>query len=124
MQRLSQVQNGNERTLTVRLLSTGFDRIELIGPEDAKIRAAGTTGFVRPIDQQDNGKYYIDCFGRSCDGATMTLVIGKADPVDMLVVGSKAGLPAIAAPLLAGRPRFAQPQYARDETLAFTRVKL
>ena len=124
VQRLSQVQNGNERTLTLRLLSTGFDRIELIGPEDAKIRAAGTTGFVRPIDQQEDGKYYIDCFGRSCDGAMMTLVIGKAEPVDLLVVGSRPGLPASGAALLTGRPQFARPQYNRDETLAFIRVKL
>jgi hypothetical protein len=124
VQRLSQVENGNERTLTVRLLSTGFDRVGLIAPEDAKIRAAGTAAFVRPIDQQEDGKYYIDCFGRSCDGAAITLVIGKADPVDMLVVGSKPGLPASAAALLAGRPQYARPQYTRDETLAFVRVKL
>ena len=51
-------------------------------------------------------------------------LIGKAAPIDLLVVGSRAGWPPDAAPLLAARPKFARPQYNRDETIAFTRAKL
>jgi hypothetical protein len=125
VQRLSEIRNGDERTLSLRLLSTGFDRIELIGPPDAKIRSAGSPGFVRPIDSAaEAGRYDIDCFGRSCDGAPLQLTIASPKPVEFIVIGSRAGLPPSAAPLLAGRPKFARPQYNRDETIAFLRVKL
>ena len=123
-QLISQVQNGSERTLVVRLNANGNDRVGLIAPEDAQIRSAGVDGFVRPIDQNETGKYWIGCFGRSCDGAVLQLTIGKPSPVEMLIVGSKAGLPPSAAPLLAARPKFARPQYNRDETIAFARLRL
>jgi|tagenome__1003787_1003787.scaffolds.fasta_scaffold20988845_6 hypothetical protein len=125
VQRLSEVRNGSERTLTLRLLAAGFDRILLIGPEDARIRAAGTPGFVRPIDSAaEEGKYSIDCFGRSCDGATLQLTIDQPEPVEFTIVGSHAGLPPSAAALVAARPKFARPQYNRDETIAFARIRL
>ncbi|MEP7130289.1 MAG: M28 family peptidase [Sphingomicrobium sp.] len=121
---VSQVQNGGERTMVVRLRANGNDRVELIAPEDSRIRSASVNGFVRPIDPNESGKYLIDCFGRSCDGAAITLVIGKTSPIEMLVIGSKAGLPPGAAPLLRATPQFARPQYNRDETIAFVRKKL
>jgi hypothetical protein len=121
---ISQVQNGSERTLVIRVTANGNDRVGLIAPEDASIESAGVDGFVRPIDRNESGKYWIDCFGRSCDGAVLQLTIGKASPVEMLVVGSQAGLPPSAAPLVAAHPKFARPQYNRDETIAFARVRL
>jgi len=121
---ISQVQNGSERSLLLRLTANGNDRVALIAPEDARIRSAGVQGFVRPIDQNESGKYLIDCFGRSCDGAVVQLTIGQTSPVEMLVVGSRAGLPPSAAPLVAARGKFARPQYNRDETIAFARIRL
>jgi hypothetical protein len=122
---LSQIRNGNERTLTLRLAANGAERIELIAPEDSKVRAAGVPDFIRPIDATaEEGKYYIDCFGRSCDGATLQLVIGQPKPVEFLILGTRAPLPPSAAPLLAARPRFARPQYNRDESIVFTRRNL
>jgi hypothetical protein len=124
VQAVSQVQNGGQRTITLRIQANGADRVSLIAPEDAKIRSAGVAGFIRPIDVHDDGKYDVDCFGRSCDSLTLTLVIDQAKPVEFLIAGSRAGLPSTAAPLLAARPRLARPQYSRDETIAFTRAKL
>ena len=124
VQRLSQVRNGDERTLRLRLLSTGFDRIELIAPADARVKAAGLPGAVRPMDQSEDGKYFIDCFGRSCDGFTLELVIGQPRLVQFLVLGGRATLPPSAAPLLAARPVYARPQYNRDETIAISRIRL
>lgn len=122
---LSQVRNGNERTLMLRLIANGSERIELIAPEDAKVRGAGMQGFVRPIDAgAEDGKYFIDCFGRSCDGAALQLTIGRQTPVEFLILGSRAPLPPSAAPLLAARPKFARPQYNRDESIAFARRNL
>jgi len=123
-QLLSQVKAGDERTLTLRLFANGNERIELIGPSDARLRSAGVEGFVRPIDHTEDGKYFIDCFGRSCDGATIQLTIGQLKPVRFLALGSKSPLPPSAAPLIASRPRFARPQYNRDESITFARVNL
>jgi hypothetical protein len=124
VQMISQVKTGGERTVTIRLAANGNDQIALIAPEDSRIRSAGTEKFVRPIDSQEEGKFSIACFGRSCDGTILTLVIGKTSPVEFLVVGSRAGLPLQAAPLLAERPKVARPQYARDATIVFNRRKL
>ncbi|HEY6049426.1 MAG TPA: M20/M25/M40 family metallo-hydrolase [Sphingomicrobium sp.] len=121
---VSQLRSGDERTITLRLTSNGAEDVELVGPPDAKIRSAGVAGFVRPIDQDEPGKYYIGCFGRSCDGVTLQLVTGRLQPIDLLVLGSSPVLPPSAAPLLQARPRFARPQYNPDESIVFIHVKL
>ena len=76
------------------------------------------------LDQNQAGKYSLTCFGRSCDGATLELTIAQPKPVDFLLIGSRGTLPVSAAPLLAARPRFSEPQYNRDESIAFTRIRL
>jgi hypothetical protein len=124
VQLVSQVHSGNERTLTVRLIANANDHVDLIAPSDAKIRSAGVDDFVRPIDEDEDGKYSIGCFGRSCDGAILEITIGKLQPVEFTVIGGKGQLPSSAAPLLAARPRFARPQYNRDESIAFVTRKL
>jgi hypothetical protein len=121
---VGQVRNGNERTLTLRILANGNEEVSLVAPEDARVRSAGVAGFVRPIDPAADGKYFISCSGRSCDGITLQLVIGKPVPVEFLVLGSRTALPPSAAPIVAARPRFARPQYNPDASIAFTRVKL
>jgi hypothetical protein len=123
VQLLSQAAAGNERTLTLRLVANGNESVSLVAPPDARVRRAGMAGFVRPIDG-DSGKYSISCFGRSCDGATVQLTIGQPKPVEFIILGGKQPLPAIAAPLIAGRPRFARPQYNRDEAIAFRTRRL
>jgi hypothetical protein len=121
---LSHVRTGNERALTLRLSLNGSEQIALVAPADSRIRSAGIGHFMRPIDQNQEGKYFISCFGRSCEGATLQLTTGQLQPIRFLVLGSKAPLPPSAAPLLAGRPPFARPQYDRDESIVFTRVNL
>jgi hypothetical protein len=121
---LGQVRNGDERTLSVQLSANGNDDVELVAPADARIRSAGVRGFVRRIDPEADGKYVIACSGRSCDGLTLHITIGKPQPVDVLLLGSRAALPPSAASLIAARPRFARPQYNPDASIAFTRVRL
>jgi hypothetical protein len=122
---MSIVRNGKQRTITLRLLSNGAERISLVAPEDARIRAAGTAGFVRPIDSTaDEGQYSVSCSGRSCDGTTLQIVTDSSRPILFILVGARSGLPRSAQPLVAARPKFARPQYAPDQTVAFSRVKL
>jgi hypothetical protein len=124
VQLLGEVRKNSQRTLTIRLSANGNERIGLIAPKDAKISSAGAPGFVRPIDEAQGGKYSVDCFGRSCDGLTLQLTTGSLKPIEFLVLGGRGQLPPSANPLLAARPKFARPQYNRDETITFARVKL
>ena len=118
-QLISQVQNGSERSLVLRLTANGNDVVELIAPEDAKIRSAGANGFVRPIDQNESGKYLIACFGRSCDGAILQLTIGKASAgrdADHRIEGGTAAFSS-AAPRRPPEIRAAAIQPRRDDRL-------
>jgi hypothetical protein len=124
VQLVSQVRNGNERTLLLRLVPNGAMHVELLAPRDAGIASAGIGDFVRPIDRTDEGKYFIDCSGRSCDEVPLQLTIDNLKPIEFLVIGSGHPLPASAIPLLGARPILARPQYAPDEGIAFARVKL
>jgi len=124
VQLVGQVQSGNERTISLRLIANGNEHVDLIAPPDARISAAGMEGFVRPIDRNESGKYYIGCFGRSCDGAILRLTIDKLQPVEFIVLGGTGTLPSSAAQILAARPGFARPQYNRDESIAFTTRRL
>jgi hypothetical protein len=124
VQLLSQARSGDERTLTLRLGANGNDEIELVAPADARIRSAGASGFARPIDPEADGKYYIGCSGRSCDGATLQLTTEQPKPIHFLLIGSSYALPPSAAPLLRARPRFARPQYNPDASIAFQPMNL
>lgn len=124
VQLVSEVRNGTERTLTLRLAMNGNDDVELIAPEDSAIRSAGVSGFVRPIDPNAKSKYYIGCSGRSCDGATLQLTMARPGPIKLLIVGTRYGLPPFAAPLLAAKPQFARPQYNPDGSVDFARLTL
>jgi hypothetical protein len=122
---VASIRNGSERTLVVRLRPNGAERMQLIAPKDARIRAAGVRGFVRPIDPAaDAGRYAISCSGRSCEGLELTIVQGRTEPTLFTLVGARSGLPPSAQPLAAARPKFARPQYAPDQIVAFTRVRL
>ena len=121
----SSVRNGRQRTISLRLRSYGAERISLVAPEGARIRAAGATGFVRPIDSgAEEGQYSVSCSGRSCDGMTLEIVTDNPSPIGFIVVGAHSGLPPSAQPLIAARPKFARPQYTPDQTVVFTHVKL
>jgi len=54
----------------------------------------------------------------------MEIVIGKAGPVEAIVLGSRPGLPASARTLLDARPRHARPQYSPDATVTMSRLRL
>ena len=113
------------RTITLVLHANGADSIGLIAPKDAEIRAAGVQGSMRPFDRSaKQQKYYLTCFGRSCDGLALKIVTGTERPIDFILVGQRSGLPESARSLVAARPENARPQYLPDQTLTFSRLKL
>jgi len=116
---------GKLRTIQLRLHANGADSIGLIADKDSDIRAAGVDGSMRPFDRSaKKQKYYLTCFGRSCDGLTLKIVAGTEKPIELTLVGVRRGLPSTAAPLVANRPKNARPQYLPDQTLTVSRIKL
>jgi len=116
---------GHPRTISVTLRANGADSVGLIAPKDADIRAAGVAGSMRPFDRSaKQQKYYLTCFGRSCDGLTLQIVTGSDKPIEFMLVGARRGLPDSARPLLAARPGNARPQYLPDQTVTFARIRL
>lgn len=122
---VSRRQAGSSRSVTLRLRSAGQDRIVLIAPADAELRAAGTGEYVRPISAESNaGRYLVSCTGRSCDGAELTLVTSKREPIELLVAGIRFALPQQARALVAARPEHARPQYSPDQSVTLARLKI
>jgi hypothetical protein len=121
---LGNERRGKLRTVTVRLRPNGAESVTLIAGKDSKIVSAGSGGFVEPISPDSTGKYYLTCFGRSCDNAKIQFTTSDARPIAFTLVGSRRGLPAIARPLLEQRPRFARAQYSPDSTLTISRIAL
>jgi hypothetical protein len=115
------VQGG--RRLRIRLAANGAEAVALIAQRGANLRAAGTATSLRHFGD-DQAHYYLRCAGRACDGAEFDLVLGGNQPVDFTIVGTRAGLPAQAAPLVRARPELARPQYGPDSTIAIGRVRL
>jgi hypothetical protein len=115
---------GRTRTINLVLHPNGADSVGLIAPKDADIRAAGVDGSIRPFDRSaKKQKYYLTCFGRSCDGLTLHIVSGSDKPIEFMLVGARSVLPDSARPLLAARPQNARPQYLPDQTLSFSRIR-
>ena len=52
------------------------------------------------------------------------LLVGSAQPIDAMLIGSRRGLPPSAAPLLQARPADARPQYVPDGSYTLAPVRL
>ena len=116
------VQGG--RRLSLRLRSNGAESVSLIAPAAAALRQAGSRAFLQPFAAGGaDERYVVRCAGRSCDGAVIDLVVGQAEPVEFTLVGTRAGLPPQAAPLIRARPALARPQYAPDSTIALAKAR-
>jgi hypothetical protein len=124
IQLLGSTARGKLRTVTFRIEANGAASVTLIGPGDARIIAAGASGFVRPIDRSARDEYYLVCAGRTCDGATMEVSSSAPGRIAFTLVGSSPGLPKIAGPLSEQRPKFARPQYSPDSILTISRIAI
>jgi hypothetical protein len=113
------------RHLRFRIAANGAESITLIAPPDARLQAAGVgASFPRFARGADTDKYYLRCIGRACDGAMLDVLVGGTGPVDFTVIGSRAGLPAVAEPLVRARPATARAQYGPDATITVGRIRL
>jgi peptidase M28-like protein len=122
---VAEARRGDTRRLRLRLAANGAESIALIAPAGARLRSAGTGAFLRRFGRGGaEAKYVLRCAGRACDGAELDIVAGAPGPIDFTIVGTRAGLPAVAAPLVRARPATAQAQYGPDATIAIGRIRL
>ncbi|MGQ0589575.1 MAG: M20/M25/M40 family metallo-hydrolase [Sphingosinicella sp.] len=113
---------GEQRRVRLRLATNGAEAVTLIAPRET--RASFVFGDDERMGAGPEERAIWRCIGRSCDGATVDVVVTRADPVELIVVGSRSGLPAEASPLVAARPANARPQYGADSTIAIDRLRL
>ncbi len=123
--RIGETRDGESRRLRLRLAANDAQTVSLVAPPQAMLTAAGAPGFLRPFGTgAADDRWTLRCVGRSCDGAELDLVTREAGPIELIVVGSRPGLPEAGAPLFAARPATARPQYAPDSTISFARLRL
>jgi hypothetical protein len=109
----------------LRLRMNGAETIALIAPASASLRSAGVEGFIRPLTPgAGDGRSFIRCAGRACDGALLDVILARAEAVDFTIVGTRPGLPTEAAALARARPARARAQYGPDSTITIGRVRL
>jgi hypothetical protein len=120
---ISQSRQEGSRTIRLRLRTNGAAAVSLRASADARILAGGVGTSTQPLSAP-TGSYSINCSGRSCEGAEMTLRIGGKEPVMVTLVGVRPGLPPQGKALLSGRPAFAQPQYGTDQTITVGRLRI
>jgi hypothetical protein len=113
------------RLLTLRLAANGAQTILVRAKPEAgflAVRAgARAVRFGRGGSKED---LVLRCFGRSCDGLRIELLVAATSPVEATIMGIRPGLPAAAAPLIQARPALAAPQYSPDSTIAVGKVRL
>ncbi|MBA3676203.1 MAG: M20/M25/M40 family metallo-hydrolase [Sphingosinicella sp.] len=113
------------RVVTLRIEAHGADSVTLHAPPDASLLAASMSGSTRTFGKgAPKDPYYLRCHGRSCDGQTVRILIRGNKPVQLIVLGTRFGLPAAAGALVKARPSHAAPQYAPDSTIGFRRARI
>jgi hypothetical protein len=118
-------QEPRARRLTFRISMNGSESVTIRAPADAPVQRAGVPGALKTFGRGPvTSPYQLRCYGRSCDGLTMEMVVGAADPVELTLIGTRTGLPPEAQPLIAARPENSRPQYTPDATYTVRRVRL
>jgi hypothetical protein len=114
------------RRLALRIGANGYHGIALRAPPGALIAAASVNGSGRRFGQPAKPKepFQLRCEGRSCDEMVVELLVRDREKLDWTLIGTRAGLPPEAAPLVAARPRNAAPQYTPDASIAMARLRL
>lgn len=118
-------QEGAQRRLRIVLSAGGANSVAIRFPREAKVLALGLPGATAPIpENEEPDKPLLRCTGRSCEGLQIEVVLGTRMPVDAEIFSTAFGLPGEARPLIQARPRDAIPQYAPNQTITRSSVKL
>lgn len=118
-------QEGALRRLRILLSPAGANSVAIRFPREARVLALGLPGAAAPIPGNgEPDKPLLRCTGRSCEGLQIEVVLGSRAPVEAEIFSTALGLPGEARPLIEARPHDAIPQYAPDQTITRSSVKL
>jgi hypothetical protein len=117
--------SGAGRRIRLILSPGGGNSVAIRFPKDAKLLAMGLPGAAIPMPTHgEPEKPLLRCTGRTCEGLQIEVVLGDARPVVAELFSTRFGLPSEGQPLTAARPGNAIPQYAPDQTITMTRIRL
>jgi Peptidase family M28 len=117
--------SGAGRRLRLLLSAGGGNIVSIRFPKDARVLALGLAGAALPIPAKgEPEKPLLRCTGRSCEGLRIEVLLGDRKPVVAELFSTRFGLPPEGQPLVAARPRNAIPQYAPDQTITRSLVRL
>jgi hypothetical protein len=125
MQKLGERPHPEGRLVTLRVTARNPEIVSLRAEPEAQLKAVRIGGATRRFGG-GGGKddFAFRCSGRSCEGATVELLVGSRAPFEATLVSIRGGLPPMAKPLLAARPRTAQAQYSPDATVIVSKARL
>ncbi len=113
------------RRLRLALSPGGGNSISIRFDKGARVLALGLPGAAVAIPGRgEPEKSSLRCTGRSCDGLEIEVLLGDRKPVTAELFSTRFGLPPEGRPLIAARAAHAQPQYAPDQTITRSTVKL
>jgi hypothetical protein len=113
------------RVVTLRLVMNGAEALFLRAKPEAGFRAVRAGGAVIGFGGGgEKDDFVLRCFGRSCDGARLELLLSERSKVEAKVIGARSGLPPAAEHLLRARPPLTAPQYRPDSTLTVGKARL
>jgi hypothetical protein len=124
-QKLGERPHPEGRLVTLRITARNAETVSLRAEPEAQLKAVRIGGATRRFGTGgEKEDYSFRCSGRSCEGAVVELLVGSRAPAEATVTAIRSGLPPAARPLLAARPRTAQPQYAPDSTVIVAKLRL
>jgi len=116
---------GQGRKVRLSLSLGGGNTFAIRFPKDAKLTTLGLVGAPVPLPPKgEPDKPILRCTGRACEGLQIEAVFADNRPVEAELFSTRFGLPPQGQPLVAGRPKNAIPQYAPDQTITMSRIKL
>ncbi len=102
-------------------LNAAADVIVLDVPEEAKLQSLSIDGVTTPVSEK---RIAIICATPDCAQAHMTLRLGSSQPVDLLLMAERRGLPPAGAKLLQARPAEAVPSQTGDTTILAAKIAI
>ncbi len=122
---LSSTPEGNGRRVRLMISPGGGNSVAIRFPKEVKLLALGLAGAAMPLPARaEPDKPLLRCTGRSCAGLQIEALLGNRGPVEAELFSTRFGLPPEGRALVAARPANAMPQYAPDQTITMTRIKL
>jgi hypothetical protein len=102
-------------------LKTEGDGVALVVPAEAQLRAVTLGGITTRASGQ---RMFILCGTPDCATAHIALLLGSSQPVNLMLLAIRAGLPPEGAKLLKARPSEAVPSQAGDRTMLAAKIAI